>query len=924
MKSWMYKLAIWGLALMFAAGVAPVPAARAEQEEERQVLRVAFPKGPGINEVYADGTYGGIVYDWLVEIAKYTGWEYEFILGDAGTLVNDTQQGKCDLMGGMFLRPGYEELFNFPKYIMGANYSLLIYRRNDTQIKSFDYATLNGKRIGVYSNARDKIERLQKFLDFNGITCELEYYDSAEIYAQCLAFPEIDLMLGSDVYMTEEYNVAAKFLSEPNYIVTAKNRPELCDQLNAAMEAIYSANPTFADELYQKYFPGQYINSITFTSEELAFIKQSDPIRVAVIEDRYPLNYEQDGVQKGVIPLSLELIAERTGLTFEYVYADSYHDLLALLTEGKADIFNGFMDSEHVAESMNLIRSPSYALLDSVILRHKQSFDSGGGLVMASPLDRKLTLWGANDTIRYYADYVECLRAINRGEADYTRMPASFVEGLFAKDYYANVVLVADTNTQEELSLALPKPANVLLYSVLSKAIHNFSEAERERIVAQNALTIRDSSATLKTLLYSDPILVVCICVGIILLLSIVAILINAYRMRTKMMRVKLEKAEETSKAKSDFLSRMSHEIRTPMNVIIGLTSLTLMSGEATPAITKNLEQIDVTSKFLLSLLNDVLDMSKIENQKMRIQSAPFDLRRVALQMQNMFAAQAQSRQIELIATCELDDTLYIGDEMRLQQVLANLLSNACKFNQRGGTVELSIRQQACDGEHASVHFAVRDTGIGIESADLARIFNAFEQATGRNTGVPGTGLGLAISNSLVQLMGGELRVTSQPGCGSTFYFTVRLPVCRDPLHADDLPQPPEKRALSGMNILLAEDNDINAEIAAELLKLQNMTVQRAANGQEAVELFAHSPQHAFDIILMDINMPVKDGLTATAEIRAMSRPDAAEIPILAMTANTFQEDRDEAAACGMTGFLPKPFDVEQLYEILLRCIHQS
>lgn len=919
MRNYIKKVGIWLIVLIFTASFLPAVSARAE--EEREVLKVAFPEAQGINEIYEDGTYGGIVYDWLTEIAKYTGWEYEFIGSDADSIMSGMMEGEYDLMGGMFYQDSFEEYFNYPKYIMGSNYSLLIYRKNDKDIRNYDYNTLNGKRIGVYVRAESKIKRLEKFLDFNNIKCELVYYDNVEAYENCLDDPQVDIMLGSDVYMSDEYNVAGGFASDPYYLVSSKARPELCEELNEAMEAIYSANANFANELYDKYFPDKYINSVNYTKEEIAFIEKCGIIRVAAVENIYPFSYEQEGSVTGIVNTSLDTIADKTGLKFEYVYARNYQEALNLVIEGKADIFSNFMDSELTAESLGLVRTANYAVMDSVILRNKNNFDTEKGFIMAAPMGRSLKTWYENDTIRYYKNYKEGLNAVNKGEADYIRMPASVAEGMLAGDYYANVVLVGDTNFREEISLAMSAPVDVTLYSILSKAINNFSVEEQMRILNQNSVNVKNN-ATLKALVYTNPVLAVVICVGIILFFSVVIILINAYRMRAKVMRVRLEKAEEMSKAKSDFLSRMSHEIRTPMNAIIGLTNLTLMSENTPPAVTKNLNQIDASAKFLLSLLNDILDMSKIDNDKMKLMSSPFDLNSVVDRMKSMFAAQAKSKGIQLVFSCNIENSIYTGDEMRLQQILTNLLSNACKFTDVGGRIEFMIEQQGWEEEKAKLYFAVKDSGIGIDEKDVKRIFNVFEQARGSGRGITGTGLGLAISSSLVQAMGGELQVESRPDYGSVFHFTICLPVYNGMLPESIKGKHENLHSLEGISILLAEDNDINAEIAAELLKFQKMSVQRADNGQKALELFAGSPPGTFDIILMDINMPVKDGLTAAAEIRRLPREDAAKIPILAMTANTFQEDRDKAYDSGMNGFLPKPFDVDQLYEILADAIY--
>lgn len=921
MKKWTKALCLWLVSVFVALSICPAVLAG---EEEPTVLKVAFPEAVGINEIHKDGTYGGCVYDWLEEIAKYTGWQYEFVDGDPGELMADMAAGKYDLMGGVYFIEGLEEIYNFPKYIMGSNYSLLICRKDNPDIKSYDHTTLNGKRIGVWKRAASKIERMEKFLNINNIEYELVYYEDITAYENCLETRDVDLMLGSDVYMEDDYNVAAQFEAEPYYIVTAKDKPELCEELSAAMESIYAANPNFATELYNQYFPDRYINSISFTEEELAFIQQSGPLRVAVLKDRYPLLYEQDGATRGMILDCMDLVSQRTGLTFEYVYADTYQEQVDLVREGRADIIGAFRNGDTSAATEGLARTVSFATLDTVILRNKHTIDTSEGLVMAIPEGRDIKTSGSDDTIKYYKTYQDCMKAVSRGDADYTRMPAAFIEDFYSRDYYASVSLVADTSLQEELTLAVAVPVNVPLYSVLSKALNNFSDEESTYILMNNSLNLRESKITLKTLLYTNPIMVIGVCIGIILLISTLVILLNFNRTRARVMQLKLEKAEETSRAKSDFLSRMSHEIRTPMNAIIGLTNLTRMTGSVTPDVDKNLVKIDSSAQFLLSLLNDVLDMSKIENQKMLIDNAPFDLKQMISQTESMFAVQAESRRLKLEIKFEVQQPYFVGDKMRLQQVLTNLLSNACKFTKQEGTVCLTVEEQEHTAESAVLRFSVRDTGIGIRQEDMEQIFRAFEQVKNSNLPFSGTGLGLAISSSLVELMGGELKVESRLGFGSEFYFTVVLPVFDGSAPVDEAQNEKIDIRLEGLRVLLAEDNDINAEIVIELLKSRKVVVERAADGQQALDLFSKSLKDTYDIILMDINMPVMDGLTATRRIRALDRPDAGTIPILAMTANTFQEDRDNTAQAGMTGFLPKPFDVGQLYQILWESMEEK
>lgn len=913
------------LAILALLACAAPALAAGEEPDTPTVLTVAFPEAMGLNETYEDGTHGGCVYDWLHEIAKYTDWEYEFVTGDADELLNNMMAGEYDLMGGMLYYEGLEELFNYPEYVMGANYNLLIYHQEDESIRNFDYTTLNGKSIGVLRKAASKIARLEKFLDFNNIDCELVYYEDVETYEACLEAGEVDLLYGSDVYMRDGYNVAAMIEGDPYYLVTAADEPELCDELSWAMGMIYSANADFATELYTKYFPSKYRNSLSFTPEEQAFIDASSPIRVAVMADQYPVYYKVDGVTKGIVPACLELVEARTGLSFTFVPASTYADMFELLEQGKADIIGCCMEEESTTDARGLIQTPSFATLDSVILRNKQSDLSQEGRVMAAPVGRGSATLNFAYTVKYFDSYASCVEAVNQGEADFAEMPAAFVEDYYSRDYYANIILAADTGSTDKMTLALAKPVDVALYSILNKAINNLSDEELSGISAQSILAERGSTVTFRSLFYTNPSLVLTVCIGFVILMAAIALLIIRNKMKSRVMRMRLEEIQRTSRAKSDFLSRMSHEIRTPMNAIIGLTNLALMTDEATPAIKEDLDKIESSAQFLLSLLNDVLDMSKIENEKLDLEPAPFDLSAVTARLQPLFALQLQEKKINLIFDGELNDKLYVGDEMRITQILTNLLSNSCKFTPEGGIVTLTIDEQGLHEELAELRFQVKDNGTGIQKEDMERIFQSFEQAGPRNQKTPGTGLGLSICKSLVQMMGGELRVESKVGKGSVIFFTLQLPVYHGVLE----PQQTETKidqpvSLEGLHILLAEDNDINAEIAIELLAMQGVRVDRAADGQQAVDMFSGHTEGYYDVILMDVNMPIKDGLTATEEIRAMDRGDAQSIPILAMTANTFQEDRDQAMEVGMNGFLPKPFDVAQLYQILRDSIRQK
>ncbi|MEG0375049.1 MAG: ATP-binding protein, partial [Raoultibacter sp.] len=621
------------------------------------------------------------------------------------------------------------------------------------------------------------------------------------------------------------------------------------------------------------------------------------------------------GIAKGVF----DLIANRTGLEFEFVQSETYQQALDLVLTGEADVMGAFMDDEYVASDMSMALTNRYTTLDEVVLRNRSSEYPSEGLIFALPEGRSKTEVVKASQIAYYATYEACLEAVNAGEADITSMPSSYAEGLYVDHYYANVTPVAVDHIEVTLSIAFAQPVDSRLYSVMNKAVNSFTDEEMETVLSRNVVSVANRQISIQSLLYDNP--VATLAVGMILLLLVIGIilLIARSKIRNRILELKLEKAEETGRAKSDFLSRMSHEIRTPMNAIIGLSTIASQSDEATPRIKTSLAKINTSAQFLLALVNDILDMSKIENQKMKLECAPFSVEELADQMQSMVGIQAEEKGLMMVTECNAGTGCVVGDSIRIQQVLANLLSNAFKFTDAGGAVVLSIREVARRDSTVRLRFGVKDTGIGIAPDDLERVFESFEQAAENRTNVQGTGLGLAISANLVRMMGGALKVDSTLGKGSEFYFSINLPVSEecDTRTRADVAEAIKHVSLQGCHLLLAEDNDLNAEIAIALLEMEGMEVSRAVDGQQVVDLFVQSEPGSIDFILMDVKMPIKDGLEAATEIRDLDRTDAKTVPIIAITANTFQEDRDSAKAAGMNGFVPKPFDAEQLYDVL-------
>ncbi len=394
---------------------------------------------------------------------------------------------------------------------------------------------------------------------------------------------------------------------------------------------------------------------------------------------------------------------------------------------------------------------------------------------------------------------------------------------------------------------------------------------------------------------------------------------------KSERLETELRVAEESNRAKTNFLASMSHEMRTPMNAILGLDAIALQDGALTPQTRDRLEKIDASARHLLDLINDVLDMNHIESDAMHLREEPFQPRETVGLVSVLTQTQCREKRLSYASETSGDlEQLCVGDALRVRQVLLSILDNAVKYTPEGGSVSFRAERLAgADDQHCTLRFTVRDTGIGIDAGFMPRLFESFSQEDASATNrFGGSGLGLAIAKKLVDMMGGSIDVESQKGAGSTFTVTIGFALARPAAAeaADDA----DDTSLAGLRVLIAEDIDINAELLTDLLDLEDIVSERAVNGQEAVEMFASHPEGYYDAVLMDLRMPVMDGLDATRAIRALDRPDAKAIPVIAVTANAFEEDVRQTREAGMNAHLSKPTDTDLLYHTLRKTLGEK
>ncbi|WP_455616777.1 ATP-binding protein [Eisenbergiella sp.] len=1020
-------------------------------EKETDVLRVAFPESEGFTMKKADGTRYGLVVDYLNEIAKYTGWEYEYIDADGDTMIEEFLAGDYDLMGGTYYSPALEQYFGYPDYSCGSTKSVLLARWDDSTIRGYDYSDFNGKTIGAYERAGENLRRLKEFLSMNGLDCTIRTYGvedtvDGSLHAY-LENGEVDLLLGNAADDVGLFRTVTYFDAQPHYIVTAPDNKKILDELNRALTYILGSNPNFAAECYARNFPETGIHALVLNEEEKAYIRAKKTVTVAVPQSFHPFYCmeEPDGDHNGIVPDILSRVTDFSGLSFSYEFTDTYAEALELVKAGEADVLAFFLGGEEDAAQAGLALTKSYTNLIDLVVRNKSVSYPSDGMTCAVQNGRAIPSNIHGEVVNFATVY-DALSAVNRGEVDFAYGLSAQIESEMQRHTFSNLVPVSVLENSNEISFAISRPAEASLLTIFNKGINSISETQIATIRDANLVSTGQTFFSLKNLIYANPLLAISIVAVFLVLLIIIVMIMSVSRVRALKIRNELEKAEATSRAKSQFLSQISHEIRTPMNGIIGMTELSRKYVDEPERMTGCLDKIQSSSQHLLSLINDVLDMSKIESGKIELHREPFELGELLRSLKAVFDPQAKAKNItcELYLYGQLEEQL-IGDALRLNQIVTNLMSNAIKFTPNGGSVALSVRELGREEKTIRIAFEVRDTGCGIAQENLERIFVPFEQEySGTTRKYGGTGLGLSITKSFVELMGGTISVTSQVNTGSCFRvelpftyecsepelcgagrrallaqsnqamreylagllqseaFTVvtsetaeqaerelkaadkehspydlcllewnldktrtaesvvrqlrtagtdgltviltgydceeleeaaRLPqadgVLCQPIFRKDVYAALEHRdadagasggftytdCFAGLNILVVEDNAINMEVALGLLEDTGARLDSAYNGREAVERFEKSPEGYYDLLLMDMQMPVMDGLGATKTIRSLARSDAKTVLIFAMTANAMSEDARKCLESGMNAHIGKPFMVEDIYK---------
>ena len=879
------------------------------------------------------GARKGYGYELLETLSGYTGWQFEYVTCDWSDCFEKLENGEIDIMGGISYTEDRAEEMLFSDEPMGEEKYYLYADLSRTDTSASNFKTLDGKKIGVVMGTEPEV-MLTEWEEKYGIKTQHVNISNNEDVKQKLANHEIDCFVSLEESYWAELGISTitRVGKSSIYYVLNKDRPDLKEELDNAMRALDEEAPFYTADLCKKYFSLDY--KPILTGEEKAWLRKHGAIRMGFLtSDSGVSTYDPaTGEITGTIIDYIQFAADCLGnqeLEFQLVGYDDKEAELNALKSGEIDMIFHFDQSPNLAEEYRVARTNTTWTANMMAVTNKPLFTENQANRVAVP-HNKISL------TRYIAFYypqweiVDCdtqedaIKLVKDGQAD------CFIIGVGSEAKYSK--------NYGFYSVPLPNPANSCfavksgnrsLLSILNKTIKAMPAN-----MLTSSLAMHKSSARKVTL--SDFIKDNFFMVLLVGSIAVAAVLLTILKLLQKArkaeaaarkaandtqelnakLQVAVENAESANRAKSTFLFNMSHDIRTPMNAIIGYADLASRHLDDPAKLEKYMENIQVCGQNLLMLLNNVLDLARIENDKTEMEYSVSDVEKDFRNCIAMFRNQADSKGQTLTVTTHLLHPYVYVDIPHLTEVCTNLVSNAVKYTGAGGTICCDITQKPGKKEGwCDTVVTVADNGIGISQEFQKHIFEPFErERTSTVSKVEGSGIGMGIVKKLVGLMGGTVAVESKIGVGST--FTVTIP-CRiaseDETQAKRETNPSDQKCLCGTRILLTEDNDLNAEIATELLQEEGCTVDRAKDGVECVDMLEKAVNGTYQLILMDIQMPVMNGYDAARKIRRLDDPQKANIPIIAMTANAFTEDRQAALDAGMNDHIAKPINMNIL-----------
>ena len=901
------------LCLILYITVIPLPVSA--EEAKYRTVRVGWYEGT-YNTTGPDGRRRGYSYEYQQAVAAHTGWKYEYVEGSWAELMSMLKKGEIDLLGGISYAEERSDSMLFSELPMGEDKYYLYVDPAHTDISTSDLSTLNGKRIGMLPDSVPA-RMFHEWEKSHGVSAQQVDITGADDVRQKLQNHEIDGFILNESPQWERDNISAVLLigGSYNYFAISKKRPDLKEELDQAMQKIVKENPFYIEDLYKRYCSANSLE--TLTDEEQNWLEQHGAVRIGYLKNDVGVSFadtesgETVGIINDYVSLASGCLGEQA-IEFQLTGFDSQEEELQALKDNRIDMIFHMNQNPYEAEQNDIILSNTVFEVNVAVLTGVEKFDENGENTVAVSRGNLLGKWYISFNypswkIREYDTSAEVEKAVQSGEADCFVVKAGQSLKILADSKMRSVFL-----TKSSTSCFAVTRENTTLMNILNKTIQTLPDS---RLSSQFYVYENEPGKVTLTEYIKDNLLVVSIgFIGAVLVIVwiIVYLLIKARKAQIQ--------AEKANAAKSDFLFNMSHDIRTPMNALLGYSEL--MKRELTdPKLMDYQEKMEQSGNLLLSIINNVLDMARIESGKVELDEDYVKIRDIYQGIYKIFQAEAEKKGIHLKMEYDVKHEHVICDETKNKEIFLNLISNAVKYTASGGRVTIRITELDCDRkDYVRIRTQVIDTGIGMSEEFLPSLFEAFARERNTTDGkIAGTGLGMPIIKKYIDMMYGTIEVESKQGEGSKFTVTLEYRIADKSYYerATEKFSDMDETRISGKHILLAEDNDLNAEIAEFILEDMGLIVDRVEDGVQCVSRIEQKPAGTYDLILMDIQMPNMDGYKETEVIRDLSDKNKANIPIIAMTANAFEEDRKKALAKGMNGHIAKPVDIEKMREIL-------
>ena len=913
-----------------------------KQPQEQKIIRVGSFEDT-FDYVDENGVRRGYGYELMQALGGYTGWKFEYVKCDWSNCFDKLENGEIDIMGDISYTDERAEKMLFSKEPMGEEKYILYADLSNMDITTSDFKSLDGKRVGVLLGTEPEI-MLTEWENKNGIHTEhVNVYNNDDVEKK-LANQEIDCFVSLEESIWSEQGISSVTTIGKSgiYFAINKERSDIKTELDWAMRQLDQDSPFFKSDLYKKYFSLDY--SQILTGEEKSWMEEHGGIKIGFLSNDpaiFSLD-EETGKLSGALPeyisYAKDCLKNQT-LEFDMRSYDSYDEMLQALQEHEIDmIFYASRNPDFAEENGYALTNTAWTYSLMAVTDEKY-FNENEAHTIAVPKGKEAI---KQHIIFNYPQWkvVECDSFADAADMVLNETADCFLMGTSQALKYDNAQdfkSIPLTKTMEAC-FAVRNGEGILL-SILNKTLKTMPSD-----MLTSTLAIYDSTADKVTFydFVKDNMLAFLVTAGFFVFSIIVIILVLLRKARmaenvaklaaddTQKLNDKLEialkKAENASLAKTNFLNNMSHDIRTPMNVILGYNQL-MQESLTDPKLLDYQKKIEQSGKLLLSIINNVLDMARIESGKMEIDENVERMGDILEEIAGVFASDAKEKNIQIKSEMHVTHKRVVCDGTKVREIMLNLVSNALKYTPNGGTVTIKVQELPGDKEgYVKIKTEVADTGIGMSKEYIPIMFDSFSRERNTTIGkIGGTGLGMSIVKRLVDMMGGTIEVNSELGKGSCFTVILQHRLADESYYEkkSSSKQVVSKNVLKGKRILLTEDNDLNAEITTTILENEGLLIDRVADGVQCVDKIEQMPAGTYDLILMDIQMPNMDGYQATKLIRQFADKEKADIPIIAMTANAFEEDKKNAIAAGMNGHMAKPIHVDKLLMTLAETIEQ-